>query len=202
LQISADILPNHYRFVTGHAFVEEYTQRCFPQHTPEQVACPCGAAVQTVEHMLLRCPIHTTARLKHLTMFGRPNNLSQLFANPKRAVESSPPFFRRGLWTPVWRAAVEENVNIIHLEKVCQRASSRRLGGARQRSKCRHSSDSSECEARMVVTLTLLSGFGPPLTRDSRRVFGLVFGWFFCQSTCATSTGLGRLACVALPVRG
>jgi hypothetical protein len=29
-----------YRVITGHAFVGSYTQRFFPQHTPEQVACP------------------------------------------------------------------------------------------------------------------------------------------------------------------
>ncbi len=29
---------------------------------------------------------------------------------------------RMGLWTPVWRAAVKEDVNIVHLEEVGQRA--------------------------------------------------------------------------------
>jgi hypothetical protein len=78
---------NFYRLITGHAFIGEYTQRFFPQHTQEQVACPCGEPVQTVEHVLLRCPTYTAARLKHLTAHGRPNNLAQLFVNPKRVVE-------------------------------------------------------------------------------------------------------------------
>jgi hypothetical protein len=73
-----------YRVITGHAFVGSYTQRFFPQHTPEQVACPCGEPVQTVEHVLLDCPIHTAARCKHLTANGRPRNLPQLFNHPKR----------------------------------------------------------------------------------------------------------------------
>jgi hypothetical protein len=76
-----------YRFVTGHAFVGEYTQRFFPQHTQDQIACPCGEPVQTIEHVLLHCPTHTAARLKHLTAHGRPSNLTQLFANPKRVAE-------------------------------------------------------------------------------------------------------------------
>ena len=29
-------------------------------------------------------------------------------------------FQRCGLWTPVWRTAVEQNCDIIHLEEVCQ----------------------------------------------------------------------------------
>jgi hypothetical protein len=73
-----------YRIITGHAFVGSYTQRFFPQHTQEQVACPCGEPVQTVEHVLLECPLHTAARQTHLTASGRPRNLSQLFNHPKR----------------------------------------------------------------------------------------------------------------------
>jgi len=75
-----------YRIITGHAFVGSYTQRFFPQHTPDQVACPCGTPVQTIEHILLVCPIYATARRKHLTANGRPRNLSQLFNHPKRVV--------------------------------------------------------------------------------------------------------------------
>ncbi|KAI0262661.1 hypothetical protein BGY98DRAFT_1086401 [Russula aff. rugulosa BPL654] len=45
-----------YRFITGHAFTGEYTQRFYPQHTPDQVACPCGSPIQTVEHVLMLCP--------------------------------------------------------------------------------------------------------------------------------------------------
>ena len=57
-----------------------------PDHTPEQVACPCGEPVQTVEHMLIECPLHNVARRKHLTASGRPRNLSQLFNHPQRVV--------------------------------------------------------------------------------------------------------------------
>jgi hypothetical protein len=73
-----------YRVITGHAFIGSYTQRFFPQHTQEQVACPCGEPVQTVEHVLLHCQLHNAARRKHLTASGRPRNLSQLFNHPKR----------------------------------------------------------------------------------------------------------------------
>ena len=75
-----------YRIITGHAFVGAYTQRFFPQHTEEQVACPCGEPVQTIEHILLDCNIYTAARRKHLTVGGRPRNLSQLFNHPKRVI--------------------------------------------------------------------------------------------------------------------
>jgi ribonuclease HI len=76
-----------YRFITGHAFTGEYTQRFFPPHTPDQVACPCGERVQTVEHILLECRLYNAARRKHLTAHGRPRTLSQLFAHPERVQE-------------------------------------------------------------------------------------------------------------------
>jgi hypothetical protein len=75
-----------YRVITGHAFTGSYMQRFLPQHTREQVACPCGEPVQTIEHVLLDCPIHTAARRKHLTASGRPRNLSQLFNHPSRVL--------------------------------------------------------------------------------------------------------------------
>jgi len=49
----------------------------------EQVACPCSKPVQTVEHVLLDCPIYTTMRQEHLTANSCPQNLSQLFNHPK-----------------------------------------------------------------------------------------------------------------------
>ena len=73
-----------YRVITGHAFIGSYTQRFFPRHTGDQVACPCGEPLQTVEHILLTCPLHTAARRKYLTANGRPRNLPQLFDHPKR----------------------------------------------------------------------------------------------------------------------
>jgi ribonuclease HI len=39
-----------YRIITGHAFVGEYTQRFFPQHTPDQIDCQCGEPLQTIEN--------------------------------------------------------------------------------------------------------------------------------------------------------
>jgi ribonuclease HI len=73
-----------YRLATGHAFTGDYTRRFFSRHTQEQVACPCGEPIQTVEHLLLECPNFTAARQKHLTANGRLRNLSQLFNHPKR----------------------------------------------------------------------------------------------------------------------
>jgi Reverse transcriptase (RNA-dependent DNA polymerase) len=77
-----------YRLVTGHAFTGEYTQRFFPQHTQEQIACPCGELIQTAEHVLLHCPLHAAARRKHLTANGRPRTLPQLFDKPERVLET------------------------------------------------------------------------------------------------------------------
>jgi len=45
-----------YHFITGHAFVGAFTQRFFPQHTPEQVACQWGEPIPTIEHVLRDCP--------------------------------------------------------------------------------------------------------------------------------------------------
>ena len=76
-----------YRFITGHAFTGEYTQRFFPQHTHDQIACPCGEPTQTIEHVLIHCPRHTAAHLKHLTANGRPRMLPQLFDKLERVLE-------------------------------------------------------------------------------------------------------------------
>ena len=73
-----------YRFITGHAFTGEYTQRFKPQHTPDQIACHCGEALQTVEHVLFACPQYTAAHRRHLTASGRPRSFPQLLKNPKR----------------------------------------------------------------------------------------------------------------------
>jgi ribonuclease HI len=73
-----------YRVITGHAFTGEYTQRFFPLHTQEQIACQCGEALQTVEHVLFSCPEFTVARRRHLTVSGRPRSLPQLLENPER----------------------------------------------------------------------------------------------------------------------
>jgi hypothetical protein len=75
-----------YRVISGHAFIGSYTQRLFPQHTPEQVACPCDEPVKTVERVLFDCLVHTAVQRKRLTACGRPRKLSQLFNHPKRVV--------------------------------------------------------------------------------------------------------------------
>jgi hypothetical protein len=73
-----------YRFITGHAFTGEYTQRFYPAHTPEQVACQCGEPLQTIEHVLTTCPLYSAERRKHLVVNGRPQTLPQLFAKQER----------------------------------------------------------------------------------------------------------------------
>jgi hypothetical protein len=73
-----------YRVITGHAFTGAYTQRFYPDHSPEQIACPCGEPIQTIEHVLTVCPQYSEARCKHLTVGGRTRNISQMFNNPKR----------------------------------------------------------------------------------------------------------------------
>jgi hypothetical protein len=73
-----------YRFITGHAFTGEYTRRFFPQHTQEQIACQCGEPLQTIEHVLLHCPLYTAACRRHLTVSGRPRSFPQLLENPER----------------------------------------------------------------------------------------------------------------------
>jgi hypothetical protein len=73
-----------YRFITGHAFTGEYTQRFYPPHTPEQVACQCGEPIQTIEHVLTKCPLYSAERRKHLIVNGRPQTLPQLFAKQER----------------------------------------------------------------------------------------------------------------------
>ena len=68
-----------------NAFTGEYTQRFFPLHTPEQIACPCGEPIQTTEHILTNCPMYDAARRRHLSAGGPPRSLLQLFANAKQA---------------------------------------------------------------------------------------------------------------------
>ena len=73
-----------YRFITGHAFTDEYTQRFFPQHTQDQITCQCSEPLQTIEHVLFQCPLFTAVRRRHLTVSGRPRSFPQLLENPKR----------------------------------------------------------------------------------------------------------------------
>jgi hypothetical protein len=75
------------RFITGHAFTGEHTQRFYPPHTQDDIACPCGEPLQTIEHILLQCPLYIAARRRHLVANGRPRTLPQLFANSKRVQE-------------------------------------------------------------------------------------------------------------------
>jgi hypothetical protein len=77
-----------YRFITGHAFTGEYTQRFYPLHTQDQLACPCGEPIQTIEHVLLHCPRHSDARQNFLTAHGRPRTLPQLFDKPEHVLET------------------------------------------------------------------------------------------------------------------
>ena len=72
-----------YQMITGHTFIGKYTQCFYPKHTPAQITCPCSKPVQTVEHVLLVCPLHNATHQKHLTASGCPWNLMQLFNHPK-----------------------------------------------------------------------------------------------------------------------
>ncbi|KAI0278377.1 hypothetical protein BC826DRAFT_927094 [Russula brevipes] len=76
-----------YRLITGHAFVGAYTQRFYANHTPEQIACPCGEPIQTIEHVLMVCPLHNAAQHKHLMIGGRVQNFNQLFKH-KQSVQA------------------------------------------------------------------------------------------------------------------
>ncbi|KAH9952378.1 hypothetical protein BGW80DRAFT_1174851, partial [Lactifluus volemus] len=69
---------------TGHAFTGEYTQRFFPRHTPEHIACQCGETLQTIEHVIMHCPIFDAARRRHLMSKGRTWSLKQLLETQKR----------------------------------------------------------------------------------------------------------------------
>ena len=75
-----------YHIITGHAFTGAYTQHFFPPHTPEQITCPCGEPIQTVEHILLHCPQYTTARQELLTANGHPQSFPQLIENQERVI--------------------------------------------------------------------------------------------------------------------
>ncbi|KAI0250876.1 hypothetical protein BJV78DRAFT_1215983, partial [Lactifluus subvellereus] len=46
-----------------HAFIGSYTARFRPD---QPVSCPCGAPIQTVEHVITSCPLHVAARREHL----------------------------------------------------------------------------------------------------------------------------------------
>ncbi|KAH9964793.1 hypothetical protein BGW80DRAFT_1117454, partial [Lactifluus volemus] len=47
------------RSITGHAFVGAYSA-CF--HPDQPVGCPCGAALQTIKHVVSTCPLFAQAR--------------------------------------------------------------------------------------------------------------------------------------------
>ena len=76
-----------YRIITGHVFVGEYTQRFYPQHTADQIACPCGETLQTIEHVIMYCPLYADARHELIAANGCPRNFPQLTENPKRVQE-------------------------------------------------------------------------------------------------------------------
>ena len=61
-----------YQIITGHTLIGSYTQCFYPDHTPDQIACLCSKWIQTVEHILLECPLFNIAHRKHLTAQGRP----------------------------------------------------------------------------------------------------------------------------------
>jgi hypothetical protein len=65
---------------TGHAFTGEYYRRMNIREESE--SCPCGAALQTREHILLECPRYTRHRGKVLEQC--PNgDLKELLGSPE-----------------------------------------------------------------------------------------------------------------------
>ena len=85
-KVSRSTTSTLFRFITGHASTGEYTARFLGKKVhplPEElVACPCGELPQTIEHVLLGCPIYEAARCKHLNARGRVRSLDQLFNKP------------------------------------------------------------------------------------------------------------------------
>ncbi|KAI0274261.1 hypothetical protein BGY98DRAFT_935991 [Russula aff. rugulosa BPL654] len=81
-------------------FYRGVTQRFFPLHTPDQVACQCGEPIQTVEHVIMHCPYSQT-RASNLTQ--RPHTKPQTtLETPKRVqmllrfIERRGPAINRG----------------------------------------------------------------------------------------------------------
>jgi hypothetical protein len=106
-----------HRVITRHTLIGSYTQRFFPQlehtDTQEQVACPCGEPVQTVERVLLECHWHTAARRRHLTAFGafKHPELVQ-FVGLLRFMEETGACASRDEWhggTHIWRSSPDSH---------------------------------------------------------------------------------------------
>ncbi|KAI0274250.1 hypothetical protein BGY98DRAFT_994792 [Russula aff. rugulosa BPL654] len=56
--------------------------------TPDTpMACPCGSPIQSVEHVLIHCPLHTAARRRYLSVNGHPRVFHQLFSHPERVLD-------------------------------------------------------------------------------------------------------------------
>jgi hypothetical protein len=68
--------------ITGHAFTGEYYRRFVPS---EPVGCPCGATLQTRQHILRVCRLHAHAR-HHLRKVSANVSLPIIFGCQKGLV--------------------------------------------------------------------------------------------------------------------
>jgi hypothetical protein len=69
-----------FRLITGHAFIGSYTARFRPD---EPVDCPCGAPLQTVQHVITTCPLFAAASLEILAPIDRDYSLPILLGSAR-----------------------------------------------------------------------------------------------------------------------
>jgi hypothetical protein len=66
------------RLLTGHAFTGEYTARFRPSSLDPH-HCQCGEPLQTAQHVIAACPLHTEARRQFLLPLSNTLSISTIF---------------------------------------------------------------------------------------------------------------------------
>jgi len=66
------------RLLTGHAFTGEYTARFRPSSFDPH-HCQCGEPMQTAQHVIAACPLHTEARRQFLLPVSNTLSISTIF---------------------------------------------------------------------------------------------------------------------------